>query len=216
MLPYIVDNSLADYCDVFCDKGFFTVAETSQILAAARQYGLKAKIHANELANSGGVQVGILQQAVSVDHLEQIGEEEIEALRNSATLPTALPSCSFFLNIPFAPTRAMIDAGLPVVLATDYNPGSSPSGNMQLVASLASFRMGMLPEEVFNALTINGAAAMEISETTGSITKGKSADFLICSPMRNLALLPYRFGSNIVEEVYIKGQRQLTYPKKVM
>ena len=208
MLPQVVAEDLADYCDVFCDKGFFTVEETDQILKAAAKLGLKAKIHANELANSGGVQVGIANGAISVDHLEQIGQAEIDALLESTTLPTALPSCSFFLGIPYAPCRKMIDSGLPIVLATDYNPGSSPSGNMQFVATLASFRMGLLPEEVFNACTINGAHAMELSHKTGSITRGKRADFLVCKQMRSLSLLPYKFGSNIVEATYIQGVKQ--------
>jgi imidazolonepropionase len=208
MLPQVVQEGLADYCDVFCDKGFFTVEETDLILKAAAKLGLKAKIHANELANSGGVQVGIKNRAISVDHLEQIGPAEIETLLSSSTLPTALPSCSFFLGIPYAPCRKMIDQGLPVVLASDFNPGSSPSGNMQFVATLASFRMGLMPEEVLNACTINGAHAMELSSVTGSITRGKRADFLICRPMRSLSLLPYKFGSNIVESTYIAGTKQ--------
>ena len=167
MLPLVAGEGLADYCDVFCDKGFYTVEETDRILKAAWQYGLKPKIHANELDYSGGVQVGVANGAVSVDHLEYCGEAEIEVLKKSTTLPTLLPSCTFFLGIPFAPARQMIDAGLPVVLASDYNPGSTPSGKMPFVVSLACIKMKMLPEVAVNAATINGAKAMEMSETLG-------------------------------------------------
>lgn len=208
MLPQIVDEGLADYIDVFCDEGFYTVEETSEILAAGERYGLKAKIHANELVNSGGVQVGIQHHAISVDHLEQSGPEEIAALLNSNTLPTALPSVSFFLGIPYAPARQMIDAGLPVVLATDYNPGSSPSGNMQFVNTLACYKMGLTPNEAFNATTINGAAALELSDQVGSFTPGKSADFIVTDYMADLSLLPYRYAGNIVQATYIKGKKQ--------
>lgn len=208
MLPYIADEGLADYIDVFCDEGFFTVEETGTILEAGARYGLKAKIHANELANSGGVQVGIAHGAISVDHLEQTGPDEVKALASSTTLPTALPTVSFFLGIPYAPARDMIDAGLPLVLATDYNPGSSPSGNLQFVNTLACYKMGLTPEEAFNATTINGAAAIELAHVTGSISVGKSADFIVTDYMRDLSLLPYRYAGNIVQETYIKGIKQ--------
>lgn len=208
MLPYIADEGLADYIDVFCDEGFFTVEETGTILEAGARYGLKAKIHANELANSGGVQVGIAHGAISVDHLEQTGPDEVKALASSTTLPTALPTVSFFLGIPYAPARDMIDAGLPLVLASDYNPGSSPSGNLQFVNTLACYKMGLTPEEAFNATTINGAAAIELAHVTGSISVGKSADFIVTDYMRDLSLLPYRYAGNIVQDTYIKGIKQ--------
>ena len=206
MLPQVADEGLADYCDVFCDKGFFTVEETDVLLKAALNYGLKAKIHANELANSGGVQVGIANGAVSVDHLEEIGDEEISALLSSSTIPTVLPSCSYFLNIPYAPARKMIDAGLGVCLATDYNPGTSPSGNIPLLLSLACTQMKMLPEEAFNAITINGANAMEVQHDLGSIAIGKTASFIITKAIPSLAYLPYAFGDNHIQEVVVNGK----------
>ncbi len=206
MLPVIARDQLADYIDVFCDKGFFTVEETDQILKAGASFGLKPKIHANELANSGGVQVGIANNAVSVDHLEQIEEAEIEALKNSQTIPTLLPSCSYFLNIPYAPARKMIDQGLGICLATDYNPGSTPSGKVPFLLSLACLKMKLTPEEAINAITINGAFAMEIQEDYGSITKGKIANLIITKPMKSLAFIPYAFGSDHICRVLIKGK----------
>lgn len=206
MLPIVADEKLADYCDVFCDRGFFTVEETDRILKAARSYGLKAKIHANELDYSGGVQVGVANEAVSVDHLEYTGEAEIQVLQNSDTLPTLLPSCAFFLGIPYAPAREMIDAGLPVVLATDYNPGSSPSGRMSFAVSLACIKMKMLPEEAVNAATINGARAMELEHDLGSTAVGKMANVFISKPIPSLAYLPYAFGSNLVDTVILQGK----------
>lgn len=205
MLPKVAEEELATYCDVFCDKGFFTPAETDQILKAAWTYGLKPKIHANELDYSGGVQVGVANNAISVDHLEYTGEAEIEALRHSNTLPVLLPSCAFFLGIPYAPARRMIDAGLPVVLASDYNPGSSPSGRMSFVVSLACIRMGMLPEEAVNAATLNGAAALEMEAEFGSLAVGKKANFFITKPMSSLAYLPYAFGNDLIETVILNG-----------
>lgn len=206
MLPLVAAEQLADYCDVFCDRGFFTVPETDRILRAARVHGLKAKIHANELDYSGGVQVGIANGAISVDHLEYTGDAEITALLGSQTLPTLLPSCAFFLGIPYAPARRMIDAGLPVVLASDYNPGSTPSGRMPFVLSLACLKMKMLPEEAVNAATLNGARAMELEANYGSIAVGKVANVLITKPMPSLAYLPYAFGSEVVEQVILRGQ----------
>ena len=205
MLPAVVAENLADYCDVFCDKGFFTVEETAQILQAAAQYGLKAKIHANELGYTGGVQAGIAAGAISVDHLEYTGEAEIEALQKSDTLPTLLPSCAFFLGIPYAPARRMIDAGLPVVLATDFNPGSSPSGRMSLVVALACIKMKMLPEEAIQAATLNGARAMELENSHGSIAVGKAASFFITRPIPSLAYLPYAFGTDVVDTIVLNG-----------
>lgn len=206
MLPAVVAENLADYCDVFCDQGFFTVEETGQILQVAARYGLKAKIHANELGHTGGVQAGIAAGAISVDHLEYTGEAEIEALQKSDTLPTLLPSCAFFLGIPYAPARRMIDAGLPVVLATDFNPGSSPSGRMSLVVALACIKMKMLPEEAIQAATLNGARAMELEKTHGSIACGKAASFFITRPMPSLAYLPYAFGTDVVDTIVLNGR----------
>lgn len=207
MLPRVAGEGLADYCDVFCDKGFFTPEETDLILKAGWKWGLKSKIHANELGLTGGVQVGVANQAISVDHLEYTGEAEIEALKNSNTLPTLLPGCAFFLGIPYAPAREMMDAGLPVVLASDYNPGSCPSGNMPFVLSLACTKMKMLPEEAVNAATLNGARAMELEADCGTIAVGKLANLFITKPMLSLAGLPYAFGSNVVEAVVLRGKR---------
>jgi imidazolonepropionase len=206
MLPQVAEEGLADYCDVFCDKGFFTPDETAQIIQAAWRYGLKPKIHANELGYTGGVQAGVANKAISVDHLEYTGDAEIEALKAGDTLPVLLPSCAFFLGIPYAPARKMIDAGLPVVLATDYNPGSSPSGKMPFVISLACIKMKMLPEEAINAATINGARAMELESRYGSIAVGKVANVFISAPIPSLAYLPYAFGSNLVEKVVLQGK----------
>jgi len=206
MLPQVVEEGLADYCDVFCDRGFFTVAETEIILQAAADHGLRAKIHANELDYSGGIQIGVENKALSVDHLEYTGEAEIEALKNSDTMPTLLPSTAFFLNLPFAPARKMIDAGLPVALATDYNPGSSPSGNMPFVLSLACIKMKMLPEEAINAATINSAYAMGVGDQLGSITPGKKANVFITKKIPSYAFLPSALGSNLVERVILEGK----------
>ena len=206
MIPQVAELGLADYCDVFCDRGFFSVEETERILQAGWAHGLKPKIHANELDFSGGVQVGVANRAISVDHLECAGDAEIEALRGSHTLPTLLPGCAFFLGIPYAPARKMIDAGLPVVLATDYNPGSAPSGRMSLVVSLACIKMKMLPEEAINAATINGARAMELEAEYGSVATGKKANLFISKPLASVAQLPYSFGSDPVDTVILNGR----------
>jgi len=206
MLPLIAEEQLADYIDVFCDTGFFTPQETDQILEAGSKYGLKPKIHANELAISGGVQAGIRNHAVSVDHLERIGDEEIAALRKSDTIPTLLPNVSFFLNIPYAPARKMIDAGLGIALASDYNPGSSPSGNIPLLLSIACHQMKLWPEEALNAVTINGACAMESQQITGSITKGKVANLILTDPIPDLSYMIYAFGKTHIDKVWISGQ----------
>lgn len=203
LLPKIADEGLADYCDVFCDKGFFTPEETDRVLLAGWKYGLKPKIHANQLAISGGVQAGVRNNAISVDHLESMGDEEIECLRKSNTIPTMLPSAAFFLRMQYPPARQMIEAGLPVTLATDYNPGSSPSGRMSFVISLACIQMKMTPEEAINAATINGAAAMELSHETGSITIGKKANLIITKPVNSIANIPYSFGNDVIEQVII-------------
>ncbi len=206
MLPKVAEEQLADYVDVFCDKGFFTVEETARIIEAADKFGMKPKIHANELDFSGGVQVGVKYNAISVDHLEMSGEQEIQALKGSSTMPTLLPNVSFYLNIPYAPARKMIDSGLAVALASDFNPGSSPSGNMQFVMSLACIKYKMLPEEAINAVTINGAKAMELDETHGSITPGKIANLCILRDMPSLNYLPYSFGENKVKKMILNGK----------
>lgn len=206
MLPRIADEGLADYIDVFCDKGFYTVEETDQILTAGAKYGLKAKIHANELDFSGGIQVGVKNNAISVDHLEYTGEEEIEALRNSDTIATILPSTAFFLGLPYAPARKMIEHNLPVALASDYNPGTSPSGNLSFILSLAAIKLKMLPSEAINALTINGAVAMEVQETNGSITAGKLANLIITKPVTGIDYLPYSYGQGWIEKVLVGGK----------
>jgi imidazolonepropionase len=205
MIPYIADNGLADYIDVFCDKGFFTVDQTDQIINSGAKYGLKPKIHANELEISGGVQIGVKNNAVSVDHLERIGREEMEVLSGSNTVPTLLPGTSFFLKIPYAPAREMIDSGLGVALASDFNPGSSPSGNMNFIISLACIYMKMLPEEAINAATINAAYALELQDELGSISVGKKANLIITKPLDNIAQIPYFYGSNLIDKVLVNG-----------
>jgi imidazolonepropionase len=208
MIPMVASEDLADYIDVFCDKGFFTVEDTDRILNAGMKYGLRPKIHANELARSGGIQVGVKYNALSVDHLEYTGEEEIAALLDSETMPVILPGAAFFLGMPYAPARQMIMAGLPLAMASDFNPGSSPSGNMQLILSMASILYKLTPEEGLNATTINGAYAMGVSEEIGSIAKGKIANLLITKPVPNLAYLPYYYGTNKVEKVILNGKIQ--------
>lgn len=206
MLPTIAEEKLADYCDVFCDRGFFTQEETDTILQRAADYGLKAKIHANELDYTGGIQVGVKNKAISVDHLECTGDAEIEALLNSDTMPTLLPSTAFFLGLENPPARKMIDSGLPIALASDYNPGSSPSGNMNFIVSLACIKLRMTPEEAINAATINGAYAMELSQELGSIAIGKKANLFITSEIPSYNFIPYSFGKDKVETVIINGE----------
>lgn len=207
MIPMVASEELADYIDVFCDKGFFTIEDTDRILNAGMKYGMRAKIHANELDNSGGVQVGVKYDALSVDHLEHIGKEEIDCLLNSETMPTVLPGAAFFLNMPYSPVRQMIDAGLPVALASDYNPGSSPSGNMKFIMSLGCINYKMLPEEVINATTLNSAYAMGVQEETGTIAVGKLANFYITSPLPGIEYLPYAYTANVVEAIFLKGEQ---------
>jgi len=207
MIPLVAAEELADFIDVFCDKGFFTTEETERILMQGIKYGMRPKIHANELDFSGGIQVGVKYNALSVDHLEYTGDAEIESLLNSETMPTLLPGAAFFLGMIYAPVRKMIDAGLPVALASDYNPGSSPSGNMQLILSMGSIKYKMLPEEALNATTLNTAYAMGISDIAGSIAKGKMANFYITKPIPSLEFMPYSFGSNKVEQVILKGRK---------
>jgi len=208
MIPMVAAEELADYIDVFCDKGFFTPNETERILMAGMKYGLRPKIHANELALSGGIQVGVKYNALSVDHLEFTGDAEINALLNSDTMPTLLPGAAFFLGMEYPPARKMIDSGLPVALASDYNPGSSPSGNMQLIMAMGAIKLRMIPEEIINAVTINGAYAMGIEDHLGSIAIGKTANLFITKPIPTYAFMPYAYGSNKVEKVIINGKIQ--------
>ena len=206
MLPLVAKEKLADYIDVFCERGFFSVEETDQILSAAAQYGLKPKIHANQLSVSGGVQIGVKHGAISVDHLEETDTDVLETLANSPTIATLLPSCSFFLNIPFANARGLMNNNTAIALASDYNPGSTPSGNMNFVVSLACIKLKMMPEEAINAATLNGAAAMELSAEVGSIAIGKRANLFITREMPSLAYLPYSFGQLQIETVILNGE----------
>ena len=201
MLPAVAAEGLADFVDVFCDSGFFTVEETARILDCASRFGLVPKIHANELAISGGVQVGVAHNALSVDHLENTGAEEIAALRGSCTMPTMLPGCSFFLGLPYGKARQFIAAGLPLALASDYNPGSSPSGNMRFVMALGCIKMRLTPEQAFNACTINAAYAMGVSDRLGSITKGKKASLIITKKLPSLAYIPYSHQTPFIKEI---------------
>jgi len=206
MLPQVAEEKLADFVDVFCDVGFFTVKDTERILEAGLKYGLKGKIHANELDFSGGVQAGVKYGALSVDHLEFVGDEEIKVLLDSETMPTVLPGAAFFLGMVYAPVRKMIDAGLPLALASDFNPGSSPSGNMQLILSMASILYKLLPEEAINATTINSAYAMGVSKELGSIARGKKANILITKEIPSYEYLPYYYGTNKVETIILNGE----------
>ena len=206
MLPRVAEECLADYCDVFCEENYFTEAETIYILNAALKYGIKPKVHANQLSKSGGIQAGVKVNAVSVDHLEYTGKEEIELLKNSRTIPTLLPGAQFFLQLPPPPAREMIKAGLQVAVASDYNPGSSPTGNMHLMLALCCILYKMTPEEALNAVTINGAAAMEVNDKLGSISVGKKANIIITKRIPSLAFIPYSFGSNLIDKVIINGQ----------
>jgi len=206
MIPMVAAEELADYIDVFCDKGFFTEDETEKMLMAGMKYGLRAKIHANELDYSNGIQVGVKYNALSVDHLEYTGAKEIASLLDSETMPTLLPGAAFFLGMPYAPVRKMIDAGLPVAMASDFNPGSSPSGNMQLILSMGCVKYRMLPEEAINAVTINSAYAMGVSEELGSIAVGKIANVFITKPIPSYEFMPYSYGSNKVETVILNGK----------
>lgn len=206
MIPQVAAEELADYIDVFCDKGFFTVEDTERILMAGMKHGLKPKIHANELDYSGGIQVGVKYGALSVDHLEYTGDAEIQALKDSDTMPTILPGAAFFLNMVQAPVRKMIDAGLPIALASDFNPGSSPSGNMQLILSMGCIMYLMTPEEAINATTINSAYAMGVSDELGSITIGKKANVFITKSIPGIEYLPYAYGSNKVDTVILNGK----------
>ncbi|PIB32031.1 imidazolonepropionase [Gaetbulibacter sp. 5U11] len=206
MLPQIAKENLAQYIDVFCEKGYFDLDDTAQILKAGQEYNLTPKIHVNQFNAFGGIALAVKHQAISVDHLEELNNEDIIALKDSNTMPVALPSCSYFLSIPYTPGRQLIDAGLPLALATDYNPGSTPSGNMNFVVSTACIKMRLTPEEAINAATINGAYAMGISKQYGSITKGKKANVIITKPVSSYNYLPYAFGDNHIDTVIINGE----------
>ncbi|AUP81353.1 imidazolonepropionase [Flavivirga eckloniae] len=205
-LPKITKENLAEYIDIFCETGYFSVADTELILEAGKTYGLIPKIHVNQFTAIGGVQSGVKYNALSVDHLEAMRDEDIEALKGTQTMPVALPSCSYFLSIPYTPARKMIDAGLPLALATDYNPGSTPSGNMNFVVSTACIKMKMAPEEAINAATLNGAYAMGLEDKVGSITKGKQANLILTKPINSFGFIPYSFGMNQIDKVYLKGK----------
>lgn len=206
MIPAVAEEKLADYIDVFCEDGFFSQAETERIVEAGKKFGMKPRIHANQLNRSGGVQAGVNTGALSVDHLETLGDEEIEYLKGSSVMPTALPGAAFFLNMSFPPARKIIEAGLPLAIASDYNPGSAPSGNMPLMIALACIKMKMTPEEAINAATMNTAVALELAYTHGSITKGKVANVFITKPMPSIAYVPYAFGTNVVDTVILNGK----------
>lgn len=206
MIPAVAAEGLAEYIDVFCDRGFFTPEQTAKILEAGIRYGMRPKIHANELDFSGGIQVGTGHGALSVDHLEYVGEEELKALKESTTMPTLLPGASLFLGLEYAPARKLIDAGLPVALASDYNPGSSPTGNMELIMSLGIMQLRMLPYEVLNAVTLNGAYAMGLEKTHGSILRGKVANLVITRPMPSFGFMPYSYGTSQIDKVILNGK----------
>lgn len=206
ILPKIAKENLADYIDAFCETGYFSVAETEQIMEAGKKYGLRSKIHVNQFTAINGIAACVKHNALSVDHLEIVTDEDIEVLKNSETMPVALPSCSYFINIPYTPARKMIDAGLAIALASDFNPGTSPSGNMNFVVSTACIKMKMTPEEAINAATINGAYAMGVSATHGSITVGKKANLIITKPLNSFYELPYNFGTDLIEQVLLNGK----------
>ena len=206
ILPKIAKENLADFIDVFCEKGYFSVDDTNRILKAGKQYGLQGKIHVNQFNALGGVKIGVENKALSVDHLEVMDTDDIEVLKNTKTMPVALPSCSYFLGIPYTPARKMIDSGLPLALATDYNPGSTPSGNMNFVLATACIKMKMTPEEAINAATINGAYAMNLENEVGSITKGKLANLTLTKPINSHVFIPYSFGNHQIEKVFLKGK----------
>ncbi|EFA92289.1 imidazolonepropionase [Hoylesella buccalis ATCC 35310] len=209
MIPAVAKENLAEYIDVFCDTGFFTPEETARILEAGTKYGMRGKIHADELASSGGVEVGVRHNALSVDHLESMTAETIETLRGSETMPTALPGTSFFLNMPFALGRKVIDEGLPLAVASDYNPGSTPSGDMKFVISLACIKMRLLPAEAINAGTMNSAYAMGLSKDYGSITKGKVANFYITKPIPSVDFIPYAYTTPIIDRIFLRGEEYI-------
>jgi imidazolonepropionase len=206
MIPAVAEEKLADYIDVFCEQGFFSPEEATLVVERGKEFGMTPRIHANQLHRSGGVQVGVKTGAISVDHLENIGREEIDILKGTTTMPTALPGAAFFLNLPFPPARLIMSEGLPLAIASDYNPGSAPSGNMSLMVALACIKMKMTPEEAINAATINTAYTLGLLATHGSITKGKVANVFITQPIPSLAYIPYSFGSNLINTVILQGK----------
>lgn len=206
MLPKVAEENLAEYVDIFCEEGYFSVEDMKRLLKAGKKHKLTPKVHVNQFNSIGGIQAAVEHKSLSVDHLEVMTDEDIDALKNTKTMPVALPSCSYFLGIPYAPGRKMIDSGLPLALATDYNPGSTPSGNMNFVVSTACIKMRLTPEEAINAATINGAYAMGLSKTHGSITKGKKASLIITKEIPSYGYLPYAFGSNLIDKVIINGE----------
>jgi len=208
MLPKIAEENLADFIDVFLETGYFSVEETKRIMEAGKRYGLRSKIHVNQFTAINGIAACVKHNALSVDHLEIVTDEDIEVLKNTETMPVALPSCSFFISIPYTPARKMLNAGLPLALASDFNPGTTPSGNMNFVVATACIKMKMTPEEAINAATINGAYAMGISKTHGSITRGKKANLIITKPLHSFYEIPYCFGSNLVEQIILDGKLQ--------
>lgn len=208
MIPMVAKEQLADYVDAFLETGYFNAEETAEIMKVAATYGLKAKIHVNQFTAIGGIKSCVEQNALSVDHLEIVTDEDIEVLKNTKTMPVALPTCSFFISIPYTPARKMLQAGLPLALASDFNPGTTPSGNMNFVVATACIKMKMTPEEAFNAATINGAYAMDCLDEYGSITKGKKANIIITKPLNSYYEIPYNFGTNLIEKVLIKGKIQ--------
>jgi imidazolonepropionase len=205
ILPAIQKENLADFIDIFCETGYFSVADTQQILAAGKKYNLIGKIHVNQFTAIGGIQAGIKNDVLSVDHLEEMRTEDINALKGTKTMPVALPSCSYFLSIPYTPARRMIDEGLPIALATDYNPGSTPSGNMNFVVATACIKMKMTPEEAINAATINGAYAMNLQDKVGTITKGKLANLILTKEINSYNFIPYSFGNHCIDKVFLRG-----------
>lgn len=207
MLPKIAEEKLADFIDAFLETGYFSVEETGRIMEAGKKYGLISKIHVNQFTAINGIEACVKHDALSVDHLEIVTDEDIEALKNSKTIAVALPSCSYFISIPYTPARKMLNAGLPLALASDFNPGTTPSGNMNFVVATACIKMKMTPEEAINAATINGAYAMDVSKTHGSITKGKKANLIITKPLNSFYEIPYCFGSNLIESVIINGKK---------
>lgn len=207
VLPTIAEEQLAEYIDVFCEQGYFNLEETIQVMEAGKRYGLIPKIHVNQFNIIGGVKAGVEHNALSVDHLEILNEEDIQALKGSKTMPVALPNCSYFLGIPYTPARKLIDEGLPLALATDYNPGSSPSGNMNFSVATACIKMKMTPEEAINAATMNGAYAMGLEDEVGSMTVGKRANFILTKSINSYGFLPYAFGTNLIDSVYLNGEK---------
>jgi imidazolonepropionase len=208
MLPKIASEKLADYIDVFCEQNYFTAEETEYILKAGKEHGLIGKVHAEQMSHFGGIQAGVACDAISVDHLEFCNDTDIEVLKKSNTMPTVLPGAAFFLSLPLPPARKMIDSGLAIAFASDFNPGSCPSGNMNFMMSLGCVQYKLTPEEVINACTINSAYAMQLSHQVGSITIGKKANFFITQSISSYAFIPYSFGSNLIESVYLNGVKQ--------